>query len=251
MRMAAYLAVALVILSVIAEVESSRDRAVRSSAPAEPMRRRGLVTQRGRKKTIWSYNPGHRSLAFLVAGEVEVVSPPPVDAVTGVEYRCLGCCGERAPSGSKTTSSPQPSNRVGRLVLRPDGLAVIGTEPNSVNDRCLGCCEDIVTPIDGVMTVTTSGTTTTSTTTKVGRVMKVPVTGRQRVWQAQRGAPYENPNWRFESSSSSEEISRVRRPPQRSRLQPIRSRMDVSCRHLGCRTPLGSIVDDSSSSEED
>lgn len=234
MRMAAYLAVALVVLSVIAEVESCRDRAVRSSAPAELMRRWGLWTQREQKKNIWSYKPGDRSPISLGAGEVEVVSPPPVDAVTGVEYRCLGCCGERAPSGSKKTSNPQPSNRVGRLVLRPDGLAVIGTEPYSVNDRCLGCCENIVTSIDGVMTVIT-----------------VPVTGRQRVWQAQRGAPYENPNWRFKSSSSSEEISRVRRPPQRSRLQPIRSRMDVSCRHLGCRTPLGSIVDDSSSSEED
>ncbi|XP_077349762.1 uncharacterized protein LOC143997818 [Lithobates pipiens] len=253
MRMAAFLAVALVVLSVIGEVESSRDKAVRSSAPADPMRRRGLVTQRGRKKTIWSYNPGHRSLAFLVAGEVEVVSPPPGEAVTGVEYRCLGCCGERAPFGSKMTSTPQPSNRVGLLVLRPDGLAVIGTEPNSVNDRCLGCCEDSVTPNNGAMAVTTSGTTNTSptTTTKVGRVMKVPVTGRQRVWQAQRGAPYENPDWRFESSSSSEEISRVRRPPQHSRLQPIRSRMEVRCRHIGCRSPLGSIVDDSSSSEED
>ncbi|XP_040211307.1 uncharacterized protein LOC120941743 [Rana temporaria] len=254
MRMAAYLAVALVVLSVIAEAEGSRDRAVRSSAPAEPMRRRGSVTQRGRKKTIWSYNPGHRSLAFLVAGEIEVVSPPPGDAVTGAEYRCLGCCGERTPFGSKTTSSPQPSNRVGRLVLRPDGLAVIGTEPNSVNDRCLGCCEDSVTPINGVTTtVTTSGTTTatTTTTTKAGVVMKVPITGRQRVWQAPRGAPYENPNWRFESSSSSEEISRVRHPPRRSRFQPIRSRVEERCRHLGCRSPLGSIVDDSSSSEED
>ncbi|CAI9619408.1 unnamed protein product [Staurois parvus] len=244
MRMAAYLAVALVVLSVIVEAERSTNREAQRPAPAEPIRRRGTVNQRGRKKTIWSYNPGHRSLAFLVAGEVEVVSPPPVDSVTGVEYRCLGCCGERALVGGKSTSSPRPSNRVGRIVLRPDGLAVIGTEPNSVNDRCLGCCED-----NGVTTSgTTTTTTTTATTTKARRVMKIPITGRQRAWQARRGAPYENPNWRFESSSSSEEISMVRRPPPRSRFQPIRSR---GCDHHGCRSPLGSVVDDSSSSEED
>lgn len=60
----------------------------------------------------------------------------------------------------------------------------------------------------GTTTATTATTTTatTDTTTKAGVVMKVPITGRQRVWQAPRGAPYENPNWRFESSSSSEEV---------------------------------------------
>ncbi|XP_072269215.1 uncharacterized protein [Pyxicephalus adspersus] len=249
MRMAAYLAVVLLVLGVLAEAQSSSDRTARSSAHTEPIRRRN-VSQRGRKKTIWSYNPGHRSLAFLVAGEVEVASPSPLEPLTGADYRCLGCCGERAPLGGKPTSIQEPSNRVGRIVLRPDGLAVIGTEPNSVNDRCLGCCEESATPINVVTTVTTRGTT------KAGRFMEAPITGRQWAWQTQRRPTYEepcippkcNPNWRFESSSSSEE---VRRSPLRNRMQPIRGRMEIRCRHLGCRSPVGSVVDDSSSSEED
>ncbi|KAM5157829.1 uncharacterized protein ACMZJ9_009108 isoform 1-T3 [Mantella aurantiaca] len=259
MRIAMYMAVALVILSVITEIECSSNKSARSSAHTEPIRRRGNISQRGRRKNIWSYNPGHRSLAFLIAGEVEVVSPPPVESVTGVEYRCLGCCRERS-AGYKSPAIPDPSNRVGRLVLRPDGLAVIGTEPNSVNDKCLGCCEDGVTPTNGVTTVTMV-TRRGDITMATRRVMKPPVTGRQRAWQSQRrpanqkpcNPPGCHPNRRIQSSSSSEEISMVRRPPPRSRMQPIRSRMDSRCRHLGCRSPLGSNGDDSSSSssEED
>ncbi|KAM9306054.1 uncharacterized protein PAF06_013160 [Gastrophryne carolinensis] len=247
MRIAVSLVVLLVALSILIEAETSRSRAqTRTPGRADAIRRRGNLGQRGRKKTIWSYNPGHRSLAFLVAGEVEVASPPPGRAVTGAEYRCLGCCGEKTPGTGKTTPRPQLSNRVDQILLHPNDLGAIGAEPNSVIDLCLGCCEDGAIPSPRVRT-----------TTRAGRVTKAPAVTRQRPWQAQRATtrerpcvrPHCNPNWRYEASSSSEEV--VRRPPPRSRTQLQQSRMGPRCRHLGCRSPLGSIVKDSSSSEED
>ncbi|XP_068091469.1 uncharacterized protein [Hyperolius riggenbachi] len=246
-------AVLMITLSVLTEVESSSNRAPRRSSKVELIRRRGSLVQRGRRKNIWSYNPGHRSLAFLVAGEVEMASPPPTQPVTEGEYRCLGCCGVKTPVSAKGTTRPELSNRVDESVLQPYSYRGIGTEPNAVNDPCLGCCEVKVTPWT---LVTMSPTTTTAR-----REVKAPTVTRQRPWQAQRYADTERPcvpprcvpNWRHESSSSSEEMTVDRRPPPpRSRMQPIRQRVGPHCRRLGCRTPLGSTVGgDSSSSEED
>ncbi|XP_075070403.1 uncharacterized protein LOC142159420 isoform X2 [Mixophyes fleayi] len=145
---------ALVALSVPVEAESPSQ--LKSSVRIESIKRRGnhnyplRMAQRGRKKSIWSYNPGHRSLAFLIAGEVAEVSPPPVDPETGMEYRCLGCCGASASVTVKTSISLELSNSVGQIVSRTEGIGALGTEPNAINDRCLGCCHKSVTPRLGV-----------------------------------------------------------------------------------------------------
>ncbi|XP_069585289.1 uncharacterized protein [Ranitomeya imitator] len=247
----------LTALSVIVEGNSPRRGQMKASGQVEAVKKRGQrqpvrMIQRGRKKNIWSYNPGHRSLAFLVAGGVHTVSPPPVEPGTG-EYRCLGCCGDKVTAPGKASAAPQISNRVGRTLIAPEGIADLGTEPNSINDRCLGCCERSVTPSLRVTTLTERRTTTGS--------KKVTTAGNQQLRQRQRPrkserrctAPRCNPDWRYEASSSSEEVPVIRRHRPRDRLQPVQLRTGSRCRHLGCRSALGAAQDDSSSSssEED
>ncbi|XP_075070401.1 uncharacterized protein LOC142159420 isoform X1 [Mixophyes fleayi] len=247
---------ALVALSVPVEAESPSQ--LKSSVRIESIKRRGnhnyplRMAQRGRKKSIWSYNPGHRSLAFLIAGEVAEVSPPPVDPETGMEYRCLGCCGASASVTVKTSISLELSNSVGQIVSRTEGIGALGTEPNAINDRCLGCCHKSVTPRLGVTPETREGVTGVT-----GRGETAQTVGRQ--WQPQRGRIHDplcippgcNRHWRVTSSSSSEEISVIRRHQPYRRSQPLQRRTGDPCRRLGCRTALGAIPDSSSSSEED
>ncbi|KAG9472743.1 hypothetical protein GDO78_017450 [Eleutherodactylus coqui] len=63
----------LTTLSVVVEGNGATTRQqLKSPGQIQLVRRRGglnqpvRMAQRGRKKSIWSYNPGHRSLAFLV-----------------------------------------------------------------------------------------------------------------------------------------------------------------------------------------
>lgn len=255
MRVLASLAL-LTALSVVVDGNSPSTGQLKSSGQVESVRRRGGPSQavrmapRGRKKSIWSYNPGHRSLAFLVAGEVVSVSPPPLEPGTG-DYRCLGCCGDKVTIPGKANAAPKISNRVSKIVVPSEGFGNLGTEPNSINDRCLGCCRESVTPSLRVTPVTERGTPTGP--------QRGVTAGKQRPQQG-RGheppciPPKCNPDWRYESSSSSEEVPvRRHRRPATSRLQPIEQRTGNLCRHLGCRSSLGlgAAPDSSSSSEED
>ncbi|XP_063780717.1 uncharacterized protein LOC134928670 [Pseudophryne corroboree] len=258
MRCAIFLT--LLALGVIVEAESPRNKQIRSAVRFDSSKRRGILqysprtAQRGRKKSIWSYNPGHRSLAFLVAGKVEEASPPPIDPESGLEYHCLGCCGAKAPVSGKATTSPELSNTVGQIVFRTEGNGALETEPNAINDRCLGCCQKTVTPSLGVTPRTREGTTSE---TRRGETLQTM--GRQRPQKPQREGIYNspcvlprcNPHRRVMSSSSSEEIYVTRHHRQHGRFQPLQHRTGNQCRHLGCRTALGSIPDSSSSSEED
>ncbi|XP_073407312.1 uncharacterized protein [Dendrobates tinctorius] len=241
----------LTALSVIVEGNSPSRGQMKVSGQVEAVKKRGhrqpvRMIQRGRKKNIWSYNPGHRSLAFLVAGGVHTISPPPVGAGTG-EYRCLGCCRDKVTAPGKASAAPKISNRVSRILITPEGIADLGTEPNSINDRCLGCCEQSVTLSPTVTTVTKRRTTISS--------QKVTTAGNQQLRQTQKPrkseprctAPRCNPDWRHEASSSSEEVPVMRRHRGRMQPVPLRSR----CRHIGCRSALGAAQDSSSSSEED
>ncbi|XP_073407313.1 uncharacterized protein [Dendrobates tinctorius] len=208
----------LTALSVIVEGNSPSRGQMKVSGQVEAVKKRGhrqpvRMIQRGRKKNIWSYNPGHRSLAFL----------------------------------GKASAAPKISNRVSRILITPEGIADLGTEPNSINDRCLGCCEQSVTLSPTVTTVTKRRTTISS--------QKVTTAGNQQLRQTQKPrkseprctAPRCNPDWRHEASSSSEEVPVMRRHRGRMQPVPLRSR----CRHIGCRSALGAAQDSSSSSEED
>ncbi|XP_053569650.1 uncharacterized protein LOC128660068 isoform X3 [Bombina bombina] len=90
------LLLALVSLSDLVNAQVPAERKLRNSTQTVATKRRGhgnqplRSAQRGRKKSIWSYNPGHRSLAFLIAGEV--VTSKPMDL--GPDNHCLGCCGQ-------------------------------------------------------------------------------------------------------------------------------------------------------------
>ncbi|XP_072010996.1 uncharacterized protein [Engystomops pustulosus] len=194
------------------------------------------LTPRGRKKSIWSYKPGHRSLAFLVAGGVDTVSPPPLEPGTG-DYRCLGCCGVRVTIMGPSTSAPKISNRVSGL--HPPGPEPAGTEPNAINDRCLGCCEETVTPSLRATTPTQKRITNKERAT--ARKPRPRETPRPRPHVPPPCTPPKcNPTWRYEDSSSSEEMPLI-----------TRLRSGGRCRHLGCRSALGGAPDSSSSSEED
>ncbi|XP_073532548.1 uncharacterized protein [Phyllobates terribilis] len=241
----------LTALSVLVDGNSPSRGQMKMSGQVEAVKKRGhrqpvRMIQRGRKKSIWSYNPGHRSLAFLVAGGVVTVSPPPVAPGTG-EYRCLGCCGDRVTAPGKASAAPKISNRVNRILLTPEGMADLGTEPNSINDRCLGCCEQSVTPSLRVTTVTGRKTRTGS--------QRGTTAGNQPRRQTPRKSeprcttPRCNPDWRYEASSSSEEVPVIRRHRSRGRPQPVQLRTGSCCCHLGCRSALGAAPD--SSSEED
>lgn len=258
----------LTTLSVVVEESSAGTGQLKSSGQMESGRRRGgliqpvRLAQRGRKKSIWSYNPGHRSLAFLVAGEVVTASPPPVEPGTG-EYRCLGCCEDKKRFLDRASTAPKISNQVNRILLPSERFRDLGTEPNSINDRCLGCCEESVSPSPRVTTATQMRTTQQQTQRRITTGSEKRVTaGIQRAAQerAQERAqetrctpPKCSPDWRYESSSSSEEMPVIRRPRPRSRLQPIQLKTGSRCRHLGCRSSLGlgAVQDSSSSSEED
>ncbi|KAM4028614.1 uncharacterized protein ACNLHF_023902 isoform 1-T5 [Anomaloglossus baeobatrachus] len=246
----------LSVLSVVIQGNSPSRGQVKSSGQMEVAKKRGShrqpmrMIQRGRKKSIWSYNPGHRSLAFLVAGGVDTVSPPPVEPGTG-EYRCLGCCGDRVTAPGKASAAPKISNRVSRILLTPEGFGDLGTEPNSINDRCLGCCEQSVTPSLRVTTVTERRTITGSQKRTTAANQQPRQTPKQRKNEPRCTSARCNPDWRYEASSSSEEMPVIRRQRPRSRLQAVQLRPVNRCRHLGCRSALGAAQDDSSSSEED
>ncbi|XP_044149683.1 uncharacterized protein LOC122938318 isoform X2 [Bufo gargarizans] len=252
----------LTFLTMVVEGNSPSKGQLKSSETAKSRGRLTqpvLMIQRGRKKSIWSYKPGHRSLAFLVAGEVDVVSPPPVTPGTG-DYRCLGCCGDKEMILGKSTAAPKISNRVSRVLAPPAGPRNPGTEPNSINDRCLGCCEESVTPSLRVTAVTEVRSIDRRTGSLLDRKTTTgsqsgATAGEQRAAQRPHHLPCTsprcNPDWRYESSSSSEEVPLFRRQGPRSRLQPLRFRTGSRCRHLGCRSALGSAEDSSSSSEED
>ncbi|XP_069816674.1 uncharacterized protein [Dendropsophus ebraccatus] len=293
------LALLLTALTVVIDGNSPSKGQLQRSGQAQSVRRRGAIsqpvriTQRGRKKSIWSYNPGHRSLAFLVAGEVDTVTPPPVEPGTG-EYRCLGCCGDRVTIPGKSTAAPKLSNRVSRILQRSDGPGELGTEPNSINDRCLGCCEESVTPSPVTEERSTQRHLQRGAPTEPQRGAPTgpqrgataghqgPRQPQQRPQQPQQGPrqpqqgprqpqqgprqpqqgrvnkapcipPKCNPDWIYESSSSSEEMPAIRHHGARSRLQSVQLRSGNLCRHLGCRSALGLEIapDSSSSSEED
>ncbi|XP_075684401.1 uncharacterized protein LOC142652630 [Rhinoderma darwinii] len=179
-----------------------------------------------------------------VAGEVDTVSPPPQTPGTG-EYRCIGCCKVKVTIPGKSASAPKISNRLSGIHFPSEGFRDLGTEPNAINDRCLGCCDDGVTLGLRVTTVTKSGTT--------GGSGKGVTAGNQRPRQQERGyeppctPPKCRPDWRYEASSSSEEMPVIRR----QRLHPALFRTGTLCRHRGCRSALGAGQDSSSSSEED
>lgn len=239
----------LTALSVVVDGTSPSKGQLKSSGQMDSVRRRGgpsqpvRMTPRGRKKSIWSYNPGHRSLAFLVAGEVVSVSPPPIEPWTG-DYRCLGCCGDKVTIPGKASAAPKISNRVSRILLPSEGFGDLETEPNAINGRCLGCCEESVTPSLRVTTMTQRGTPTGP---QKGVTAGKPQQGRG--YQRPCIPPKCNPDWRYESSSSSEEVP-VRRH-QRLAASRLQQRTGNRCRHLGCRSALGAVPDSSSSSEED
>ncbi|XP_041421639.1 uncharacterized protein XB22065625.L isoform X3 [Xenopus laevis] len=78
-------------LHTLAHGDTAGDIRSRSLTPAQVGKRTRNIWQapRTRKKSTWSYNPGHRSLAFLVAGEVETMTPNPKETEATEEFRCL------------------------------------------------------------------------------------------------------------------------------------------------------------------
>ncbi|KAM4706246.1 uncharacterized protein WCC33_010980 [Rhinophrynus dorsalis] len=248
-RLSPLLLLALAAASVIVEAENPQDKKLTISAqnevgkgktnPSQPIR----FAQRGRKKSIWSYKPGHRSLAFLTAGDVELATPPPGQLYPGVELRCLGCCG-----AGETYSIRQRNS-----VLRTEDIAGMGIESNAIPDLCLGCCDEFVTPFSEI-----PEQTTVQSAAAPGTVRRTETTVRQHSWTDPREKNNETPcvhqgcisEGSSESQSSSEEVPRARRTHRmRSQVRPPQGRMGDACRYLGCRSPLGSFSD--SSSEED
>ncbi|XP_053322588.1 uncharacterized protein LOC128496812 [Spea bombifrons] len=238
---------ALVLLAAVAGIvtaETPTDKKVKSSAQPEAAKRRGPAAPRGRRRNIWSYNLGHRSLAFLVAGDVEVGTPPAGTVDPAPEYRCLGCCGAGWSPSGRGVADQDVANAIGQSVLRREELAGLGAEPNSVADRCLGCCQQDVTPAPGHR-----GGVRAGAAAGAERGPRGPTTYGQRKWQAKPEQSRNDPCGRrgcplgSEASSSSEEdVVGVR--GRRTDIKP-----GDPCRYLGCRSPLGSFED--SSSEED
>ncbi|XP_053569649.1 uncharacterized protein LOC128660068 isoform X2 [Bombina bombina] len=141
------LLLALVSLSDLVNAQVPAERKLRNSTQTVATKRRGhgnqplRSAQRGRKKSIWSYNPGHRSLAFLIAGEV--VTSKPMDL--GPDNHCLGCCGQGGVVRGRNNTDSNIENRLGESVTRVWDMEDFGGEPNSINGRCLGCCEERTT----------------------------------------------------------------------------------------------------------
>ncbi|CAH2281671.1 Hypothetical predicted protein [Pelobates cultripes] len=251
--------------SVIGQLESLNDKKLGNSTLLETSKRKGYTSKplrsgqllrsgpRGRRKNIWSYNLGHRSLAFLVAGEVEVGTPPSFSLDPGSEYHCHGCCeAETTPTGRRI-AEPDVPNTILRSIYRKEELSRIGTEPNSVADRCLGCCVFPVTPTPAPARRTMPGITAGMDVALRRQTPDQPWT-RQTLPERRPGTSCNRhgcpPDWSSESSSSSEEDFREMRNQRASRRRPpLRHRPGDACRFLGCRSPLGFYSD--SSSEED
>ncbi|KAM4687529.1 uncharacterized protein O3C94_006042 isoform 2-T2 [Discoglossus pictus] len=258
-RYCSLILLALAALTDLGEAESPNDKKSRNSTQVVVTKRRGHASQplrsgqRGRKKSIWSYKPGHRSLAFLVAGDV--VTSPPVDLGPDSEHRCIGCCEEGGANFDERITDPTIDNKVDESLLRTQSLDGIVAEPNSVTDRCLGCCVETPTP-------TMRGAAELKTP-EARRQVEKQTTNRQPLWPALVERDQDPPcgkrdcglDWSSESDSSSEEAGMRRgtrtmmESRRRSQLPPLQHHTGHRCRHLGCRSALGSNVD--SSSEED
>ncbi|KAE8595280.1 hypothetical protein XENTR_v10015674 [Xenopus tropicalis] len=214
-------------------------------APAGKRTRNPYQAPKNRKKTIWSYKPGHRSLAFLVAGEVETITSNPKEIEATEEFRCLDCCGAvEMPAGGRITNE-----RMGQSVITMEELERMEIETNSITDRCLGCCDGYGTPLPGHIGYPGGGITTGVTRGRRGP------TGRQPSHPPpQRNSPHPcaqrpcRPALSSESDSSSEESPGARRS-RAMRHHRTSGQSQNLCRYLGCRSPLGTYG--SSSSEED
>ncbi|CAH2281670.1 Hypothetical predicted protein [Pelobates cultripes] len=188
-----------------------------------------------------------------VAGEVEVGTPPSFSLDPGSEYHCHGCCeAETTPTGRRI-AEPDVPNTILRSIYRKEELSRIGTEPNSVADRCLGCCVFPVTPTPAPARRTMPGITAGMDVALRRQTPDQPWT-RQTLPERRPGTSCNRhgcpPDWSSESSSSSEEDFREMRNQRASRRRPpLRHRPGDACRFLGCRSPLGFYSD--SSSEED
>ncbi|OCT73743.1 uncharacterized protein XB22065625.S [Xenopus laevis] len=239
----------------------------RSLTPAQPGKRtrNPWPAPRNRRKSIWSYNPGHRSLAFLVAGEVETITPNPDEIEATEEFRCLDCCGAvEMPVGGRITGE-RPGERRGQSQLSIEEVERIEIESNVISDRCLGCCDGYGTPLPahiGSTGVTNPQGGSTAGVAKGGGVKVTPSNQPSHPIQTQRNYPNPcvrppcRPDLSSESDSSSEESPGGRRSRAMrhhrtgSRSQSLQqSRTQNLCRYLGCRSPLGNYG--SSSSEED
>lgn len=110
-----------------------------------------------KKRTSSPYYTGHRSVAFLTMGEIDVIQRFPEDLGTASPMDpCLGCCIDIENHIPATGSDPDPpdmNTSHNSMTLEP-GLGEIGVKDlesstNFTTDHCLGCCDaaiEISTP---------------------------------------------------------------------------------------------------------
>ncbi|XP_078518801.1 uncharacterized protein LOC144783943 isoform X2 [Lissotriton helveticus] len=102
-----------------------------------------------KKRTSSPYYTGHRSVAFLTMGEIDVIRRYPEDLGTASPMDpCLGCCIDIENHIPATGSDPEPHDMNpshNSMMLEP-GLGAIDmkdleSNTNYTTDHCLGCCD--------------------------------------------------------------------------------------------------------------
>ncbi|XP_069499196.1 uncharacterized protein [Ambystoma mexicanum] len=139
--------------------------------------------RQGRRRPGQPYYTGHRSVAFLTMGQIDVMQPfPDATGSASPPDPCSGCCstnGDSSPAAGGSIHQGAPSGQVvspthmsmkeepGFGVMDVDGLESMA---NSTNDRCLGCCdvadEMFTLSHDGMRTEGGAGDPSTATAPK-------------------------------------------------------------------------------------
>nr|XP_033787908.1 uncharacterized protein LOC117354447 [Geotrypetes seraphini] len=163
----------LMVVVVTAAFPSARDPREASADKQQPMqdkptlrrrdpKRKGKLSQISRHGKHYfgqQYSLGHGGVAFLNAGEIEVMRPSEADltptAPTDERDRCLGCCNVNATDipelqGTERGDGNWIITQTNKKVTFMTGMDVpelVGEDPFYTDDPCLDCCViNTVTP---------------------------------------------------------------------------------------------------------
>ncbi|XP_069065333.1 uncharacterized protein [Pleurodeles waltl] len=190
-----------------------------------------------KKKTGSPYYTGHRSVAFLTMGEIDVIQRFPEDFGTASPMDpCLGCCTDienHIPASESEPESPDMNHSHNSMKLEP-GLGAIGeldleSSANSTIDHCLGCCDAAIEISTSPMPPLTSGGGSSVPLTST--VLKV--TGKQATEKTTQNHPLKRPRkkttrWGSSAVSSSEEEGMGKFILRREGGTPMADRTEVA-----------------------